>query len=144
MLDTSHPEALNDLNNLLRGWNTHSDAEAFDRQALAAHLVPQRAFETGLMRIDEQHVDRDPDASRDLALTSCHLGTNGRGVVVSPANRPDVESRVEDRTDETGHDSGRCHAGNHDWGAHREGERVACQRAVYCCYKDSVSIRNSV
>ena len=68
VLDAGGLQRADDLRGLLDGRDTGGDTETFDRETLTAHLLPERELEAKLARVDVERVERDADASRDLAL----------------------------------------------------------------------------
>jgi hypothetical protein len=51
-LDSELSESLDNLSGLLHSWDTGSNAEVFNGEALATHLLPERKLEGGPTRVD--------------------------------------------------------------------------------------------
>ena len=114
VLNTGLGETLNYLCGLLRCWNTGSDAEPFNGEALTAHLLPERELEVELARVYVKGVQGDTDTSRDIGLNLGDFGAEGCRVVVTSSGQLDVITGGEDGAYETGLDGRWCHTRNHD------------------------------
>jgi hypothetical protein len=75
MLNASGPECIDYLSSLLSAGNARSHAESFDRQALLAHLLPERKLKSELTRVDIERIQSDADTGRNLGRNFRDFGS---------------------------------------------------------------------
>lgn len=114
MLDTGLLEGGDNFSRLLRGGDTGSDTETFDRETFLAHLLPERELEGELSLVDVQSVERDTNSGLDSPLDFSDLGSEGLGVVVTTTGKFNVVAGVKSGSNKVGANGGRSHTGDHD------------------------------
>lgn len=114
VLDTGLLEGGDNFSRLLRGRDTGSDTETFDRETFLAHLLPERELEGELSLVDVQSVERDTNSGLDSPLDFSDLGSESLGVVVTTTGKFNVVAGVKSGSNKVGANGGRSHTGDHD------------------------------